>query len=356
MHLAPALRGQPLLAFAVMMGSWTVMRVLAWDASDFSPVPQLEAGSRPVSVQTEIPACLSACGSGAVRSVSGQADGGLAKGGGLPHPALAVSGASGSRTAPVSYSAFAFLAGREPDHGLASGMEVAPFHPAGREPAREQRRWSADGWLLLRSGGNMSLATGSAPATYGASQAGTVLRYQLVPHSAHRPAAYLRTTATLNGSREKEAALGLSARPIARLPVVAAVEVRGSDGSGGTNLRPAAFVVTELPPVGLPMGMRGEAYAQAGYVGGRDATAFVDGQLRVDRPVGHLGRTGLRLGGGAWGGAQEGASRLDIGPTAAIDMGLGKAASLRLGIDWRFRVAGNAAPDSGPAITLSAGF
>jgi hypothetical protein len=35
---------------------------------------------------------------------------------------------------------------------------------------------------------------------------------------------------------------------------------------------------------------------------------------------------------------------------------LGDRAGARLGVDWRFRVAGDAAPSSGPAVTLSAGF
>jgi hypothetical protein len=233
----------------------------------------------------------------------------------------------------------------------ASDAAAAPFYPAGREPPR-QRRWSADGWLLLRRGGGASLATGSAPVTYGASQAGVVLRYSLAPQSPFTPAAYLRATAALNGSEEREAALGLSARPIAALPVLVAAEVRAD----GTRLRPAVFAVTQLPPFELPMGMRGEAYAQAGYVGGRYATGFADGQLHIDRPVARFARAELRVGAGSWGGAQKGASRLDIGPAATVSMGLGEGAALRLGIDWRFRVAGNAAPASGPAISLSAGF
>jgi len=62
------------------------------------------------------------------------------------------------------------------------------------------------------------------------------------------------------------------------------------------------------------------------------------------------------VGGGVWGGAQKGAARLDIGPSATMTIGLGESAAARLGLDWRFRVAGDAAPASGPALTLSAGF
>lgn len=236
------------------------------------------------------------------------------------------------------------------------GDAEAPFYPPLHDMAQQSRRWSADAWLLRRGGGDGTLASGLAPATYGASQAGAVLRYRLMPDSGHRPAAYLRTTAALNGSGEKEAALGLSARPFANVPVVAAAELRATGQPGGTRLRPAAMVISEVPPFALPRKLRGEAYVQAGYVGGRHATAFIDGQLRVDRQVASIGRAELRAGAGTWGGAQQGASRLDVGPAATMAMALGGSASARLAVDWRFRVAGNAEPDSGPALTLSAGF
>jgi len=210
---------------------------------------------------------------------------------------------------------------------------------------------------MLRGGGDGSLAAGSgAPATYGASQAGAVLRYRLAPASRHRPAAYLRATAALNGSDEREAALGLSARPIAALPLVAGVEVRAAHRSGGLRLRPAVLLVSELPVLALPAALQAEAYVQAGYVGGRFATAFADGQVRLDRAVGGRGRTTLALGAAAWGGAQKGVARLDLGPTARIAVPLGQAAAARIAVDWRLRVAGDAAPSSGPALTLSAGF
>jgi hypothetical protein len=183
-----------------------------------------------------------------------------------------------------------------------------------------------------------------------------VVRYRLAPDSALRPAAYLRTTAALNGSSEREAALGLQLRPVARLPLALAGEARLTAVPGRTYVRPAVFAVTELPPFALPLGLRGELYGQAGYVGGRFATGFADGQLRIDRRLAGIGKGDLRLGGGVWGGVQKGTSRLDAGPTLTIGQPLGGSGSLRLGADWRFRVAGKAAPGSGPAVTLSAGF
>ena len=231
-----------------------------------------------------------------------------------------------------------------------------PFYPAGSEPRQSASRWSADSWVLWRRGSRLAPAGGLLTPSYGASQAGAVLRYRLAPDSALRPAAYLRATTALNGSGEREAALGLSLRPISRLPLSLQGEARFTSTPGGTMVRPAAFVVTELPPFALPLGLRGEAYGQAGYVGGRFATGFADGQLRIDRRLISLGKAEMRLGGGSWGGIQKGASRLDAGPSLIIGQPLGGPASMRLAADWRFRVAGKAAPGSGPAVTLSAGF
>lgn len=224
------------------------------------------------------------------------------------------------------------------------------------------RRWSADGWLAWRRGGTgYNLPGGGLPGanlpvgTYGASQYGAVLRYRLDPSSHLAPALYLRATGSIDPPRYQEAALGLALRPIPAIPVAATAELRATRSFGETRLRPAAALVTELPPIKLPFAARAEAYLQVGYVGGKGATAFVDGQLRIDRAVTRLGPAELRAGAGAWGGAQEGARRLDIGPTVSLGLADDRAAA-RLSADWRFRVAGRAAPGSGPAITLSAGF
>lgn len=251
--------------------------------------------------------------------------------------------------------------------GLAQ-LPMATIAGAGPAPKAEPARqplpghWSADAWLLLRRGGNgFNLPGAGLPGAnlpsgaYGASQAGAVIRYRLAPASGHRPALYLRATSALQAPRGEEVAAGLSVRPLPRVPLAAMVEARATRTMTRTVVRPAAAVVSELPPYDLPLGLRAEAYAQAGYVGGRGATAFVDGQARLERRLVSAGRWQLRAGGGTWGGAQKGAKRLDVGPTATLDVPLGPVNG-RLAADWRFRVAGNAAPTSGPALTLSAGF
>lgn len=214
-------------------------------------------------------------------------------------------------------------------------------------------RWSADAWMLTRKEGRAAFSGGQP--IYGGSQAGAVLRYRLAPNSAHRPLAYLRTSQALGQVPESELALGLGARAVASVPVMFAVEGRAFRSGRKTRFRPAALAYTELPPFPLPAGFRGEAYLQGGYVGGDFKTGFADGQLRVDRRFLSFAGHEIRLGGGIWGGAQKGAKRLDIGPSASANVELFKTPS-RVAIDWRFRVLGDAEPGSGPAVTLSAGF
>lgn len=224
---------------------------------------------------------------------------------------------------------------------------------ARREAA--QRRWSADSWLMLRSGAGLSVRNGFSAPSYGGSQVGAVLRYRLAPENAHKPSLYLRASGAVRAPRGEEIALGLSARPLARVPITVMAELRASRLGGGTVLRPAVALVSEFPPVNLPLGARADAYGQIGYVGGKDGSAFVDGQFHLTRRLARIGESELRAGGAIWGGAQKGANRVDIGPTASLGIPIGPA-NTRLSADWRFRVAGSAAPGSGPAVTLSAGF
>lgn len=251
---------------------------------------------------------------------------------------------------------------------LAQGRPPQPLRPlapsaSGKSTPPSPLRWSADGWIVWRQGGNgfnlpgAGLPGASVPSgAYGASQAGVVLRYRLAPSSPLRPTLYLRGSSALQAPRGEEVAAGFALRPLARLPVAAMTEVRATRTiSGHVVVRPAAALVSELPVQPLPFGLRAEAYVQVGYVGGQDATPFADGQARIERPLARLGPAELRVGGGVWGGAQDGAQRLDIGPTATLAVPVGPGGS-RVSADWRFRVAGDAAPGSGPAITLSAGF
>ena len=230
-----------------------------------------------------------------------------------------------------------------------------PF--AAAVPRGGQSRWSGDAWLLVRDKADgRALSVGAA--SYGASQAGAVVRYRLAPDSRWNPRAHLRTTTALFGPEEIEAAAGVGVRPVAGLPVEVIAEARVGRFAGNTKVRPAIMAVGGIAPAPIAAGFSADAYAQVGYVGGSRGTPFADGQVRVSRAIGlGLGeRTRLTTGAGAWGGAQEGASRLDIGPSVAVAFPVSNEVYARAGLDWRERVAGDGEPGSGPVFTLAAGF
>lgn len=239
----------------------------------------------------------------------------------------------------------------------ASTPPVAPSSSAtAPASARAATRWSGGGWLLLRKGQSAAaLATGAS--SYGGSQFGAVIRYSLAPTNPLRPQAYLRVSGAINAPfRDRQAALGLAMRPLHRVPIALLAEARAQQGTSATRLRPAVALVSEVPPLRLPLGAEGEVYGQVGWVGGRDATGFYDLQATADRTVLRPTDTAdLRVGAGAWSGGQRGAARLDIGPRITLRATIAGTPS-RLAVDWRFRVAGKAEPGSGPALTFSAGF
>lgn len=229
----------------------------------------------------------------------------------------------------------------------------------GRRPdsmAPRERRWGADVWAMLREGVT-GFAGGIAPgAVYGGSQSGAVIRYRLAPASPIRPVAYVRAVQALGGTREADLAAGFAMRPIPGVPLTAHAEIRASRRGAILESRPAAFLAAGFDELRLPAGLSARGYAQAGYIGGSNATGFADGSVAAERPLWQAERGGLLAAGvGAWGGAQRGANRLDLGPSASMRFRLGEGTA-RISADYRLRVAGNAAPAASAGLTFTAGF
>ena len=384
-------RGHPLLALILLMVSWVGARAAMWEAPKVTaveaamPAAAMPEALRPAkALRPAAPRIVPSASPSA--PLLAPADGPLNQepAGPITPPAItqptiiateaAGVPASESAPAPRKRQTAADSAGHQELYSAAMSMPTIDESSAMESPRSARlpgaaalvqtagSRWSGDAWLVLRDGGNGFNAPGAGlPGVvvpvgfYGGSQAGAVLRYRLSLTSPLQPALYLRASGGLEYPRGEEVAVGFAVRPLAKAPFSLMAEARVTRTTSGTIVRPAAAVVSQLPPAMLPLGLRGEAYVQAGYVGGRDATAFVDGQARAEKPVLRSGRFELRAGGGAWGGAQRGASRLDVGPTATLSLPIGPAGA-RVSADYRIRVAGQAAPGSGAVLTLSAGF
>jgi hypothetical protein len=207
-------------------------------------------------------------------------------------------------------------------------------------------RWQLTTWALLRSqqsgiAGSQSLATGGQ---LGASQAGARLLYNL-----NRQIALSARTSSEVGRRGGEVAAGVRVQPFAHLPIWLTAERRQAIGRyGGGRSAFALFAESGVYGMPLPWRFSLDSYLQGGVVGARTRDLFIDGGLAFTRPV--LSR--FSAGFGVWGGAQPGLYRVDAGPRITMRV----RGNLKMHLDWRQRVKGNARPGSGPALTLSGDF
>jgi len=367
-------RGSPLVLLVMLLAGWSGGRALWWEnpfASDLglagarsliaaAPAP-LSGNEGDAGLMPTAPAPAAAVAAGL--PLTARRAGGLL----LPQPPGAPARATTGGALADAPALAALPAGEgAPPAPRASAVPavpaVPPFLPAPMRPggAAPAGRWSLDAWAFWRQGSDAALVSEGRVPIYGANQAGAVLQYRLAPASARDPRLYARAYRALVQRGESEVAAGASLRPLPRVPVRVAGELRYTDAAFFADVRPAAFAMTELAPLRLPLGAQIEAYGQAGWVGGAGATPFADGFAALTRELpqaARLGDTALRLslGMAAWGGAQRDAERLDMGPTLRLDAQIGKVPA-RLMIDWRARVAGDASPGSGVAATLSTGF
>lgn len=360
-------KGAPLALFAVLLGGWIGGRAMWWD-NPYAPAAPAERATDPAALAPAVQAAPTGL-------VPGSAGLGpfLLPAGDQPPRALRPASAPVPEGLPLGRARWGQGPQPAPMHNVPppSGYSpVAPVAPPilaqpapapGPVPAPLRLdRWSADAWAFARQGsGAAPISQGRVPI-YGASQIGAIAQYRAAPQLASDPRLYARAYRALVSRGETEFSLGGSLRPVRAVPVRVFAELRYTQTPFADDVRPAVFLVSELPPQTLPGALQFEAYGQAGWVGGNFATAFADGQASVVREIvrfENIGPMPLRLsaGAGAWGGAQQGASRLDAGPTLRLEGAIGRVPA-RLSIDWRQQVGGDAAPQSGLAATLSTSF
>lgn len=233
---------------------------------------------------------------------------------------------------------------------------------AGPDPRRSQwqsdrdsltRRWSAQAYVLVRKAGITPNPVASP--VLGGGQAGANLAWRIDP-LARRPVAIIaRLNAALDPARgfdsaTTQAAIGLSWTPTRNVTLAAERLVAiGDTALDRFSLRAAA-------------GTYGN-HGRAEYSGYGEATILDNGDLFA----GAQARAGIRLsrgkhslspGAGAWTSIQHDvrtSTRLDVGPSLVARTPIGRI-NLEIAADYRFRIAGNAAPGSGPTLTISTGF
>lgn len=224
------------------------------------------------------------------------------------------------------------------------------------------KRWTVAGYVLSRGGGfGDPLA---ASPVLGGGQAGAAVGYALNPLSNTRVSVIGRITAAAGpggglDSETTEGALGLRLQPWRSVPIAVDLERRFALGLYSRNAwaaRVSGGTAQTVKVAGKPLKLEG--YGEAGVIGFEAEPAYYGGaQARGATPITRLGNVDIDVGAGAWGGAQRDygvtASRFDLGPTAQFHM---KPWPFRAQVDYRFRIAGNAVPGSGPVITVAGEF
>ena len=229
-----------------------------------------------------------------------------------------------------------------PSQGAATPERIA-LAPAFAMPVGS--RWTVDGWLFLRNGHGDALGQGG---TLGGSQAGLRIARALSETSA----IYARISGAIDRPRQPELALGASWRPLAAMGWSlnaerrVALDDRGRDGF-------ALFAAGGIGPQPIASDWQLDGYAQAGLVGLKRRDGFVDGRLSITRPLVSGQPDRLRFGVTMSGAAQPQVERLDIGPRIEWRPA---AMPLSASLEWLQRIAGNAAPGSGPALTIGTHF
>lgn len=251
-------RGGPLVMLLLLLAAWIGGRAVWWE----SPWPALEMPDsaalaadlppRDVLIPATGEAAVVATGDAFVRPLAdARAPAGGNRGRARVADAPLVPGlAPGSHTlsGPALGAAPAGGAATPADPGLPSSSP--PFLPAPPPSSAQPRadRWSIDAWAFWRQGSGATPVSQGRVPIYGASQAGGVLQYRLAPGGPHDPRLYARAYQALVQDGERELALGASARPLGRVPVRVAGEVRYTDAAFSDSWRPAAFAMSELPP------------------------------------------------------------------------------------------------------------
>ncbi len=205
-------------------------------------------------------------------------------------------------------------------------------------------RWSGSAYSIVRAGGNAGVAV--APVL-GGGQSGAALAWAPDPLAAQPLAVTLRgTIAHDDGGRSAIAAVGIAWHPFTGITLAAERLLPiGPSARGDWAVRIAGGLSRSAGAIDA------SAYGEAGAVG---PVVYAAAQAHLGATVHRYG-IALGPGFGGWASVQHGygttVDRLDLGPGFVV-----RAARLSLSADYRFRVAGNAAPGSGLVMTFAAAF
>lgn len=349
--MSSTVSGRPVRFFILLMSGWVIIRVahVAGDMLGLKvpeaplPTPVRTAAARPlptpVTATSQLENRSQAASGSFVRDATGSVK-----------PTRFSADAATILMATPGLATSSAVAASPANRVTLSSPTLSPAIPLESTSAATSDRWRGSVWLLWRAGSAdpADIVTGGR---LGGSQAGLRLDYDLTPVGTGRAAAYGRVSSAFNRPASPEGALGIAWQPSRAIPVSIAAERRIAFGEGARNAN-ALLIVGGLGPTPVIGSLEAESYAQAGVVGFRRGDLFADGKFSLLSP---LARSPIRMGLSVSGGAQPKVERLDVGPEIQLRLPLPQVAS-RVSIEWRERIAGQASPSSGLAVTLGADF
>lgn len=327
--------GRPLRFLALALGGWVVIRIAVL-LPEIDALPVVKILPRMIGVL--VPG-VAATGFARLAPVASSSP--------LQAPALPAIRRSRVRSIPAA-SIARWPAGKAvvvPAPASVAQVDRIPSPLAPPTIVRGSSRLNGSAWLLVRGGPGGTLSGGQL----GASQGGIRVTYALGER--RRLALAARIAAPLKG-RGREVALGIEWQPT-DLPIRLIAERRFvlDGGRGG----PTVGVIAGYGPSDVAPGVRIEAYGQGGAIARDGVEGFVDASARLTHPIGSIAGARVDIGIGAWGSAQRAAARVDIGPSIVATLPVAHT-SLRVMLDWRERIAGDARPGSGPALSIGTDF
>ncbi len=351
--LVPIPATPPLLAEAIIPPAWAPPRRTQ------APTPT------PASAERAGPGFGPGFGPGPDRIVQSA---GLAPGIALPPPRSdAPAAPDGDTLATTAYAALANGDRRAAAMLFDAAAAAGPADPRRADWQRARRslgrHWSGEAAVLLRDAG----ATGPLVSPIlGGGQVGANLAYTIDPLARHPFAVVARLNTALRAQKgallspgldggSAQAAIGIRWTAYPGVTISAErLQALGHDARSDWTLRIAGGAAHAATAQGHA---DWSGYAAAGVLGNGDS--YAGAQARLAMRLTPAGRIALVAGPAAWGSIQRTATattdRVDIGPSVQMRINTGDI-GFDVSADYRARIAGNAAPGSGPAITVSARF
>lgn len=252
---------------------------------------------------------------------------------------------------------------------FAVALSLAPDHPNAEQWRKQERllsrHWRVEAYTLIRQNDRTSAASlafttaplPSATPVLGAGASAATIAYTLNPMSRRQIELQARVTVPFLGLAKPDGsaaqgAAGVAFRPFSKIPLTLIAERLFKFGANARNDFQARVTGGA---VARAHGLDLSAFGEAGVVG-RHPDWFAGGRLLAEKRFALPGGFSVAPGIGTWAAIQQTdrrTSRVDVGPSIHL---MPPKGPIGVSVDYRVKLAGNARPGSGVAVTVAGRF